>query len=217
MATTSASAIQRVARPNTGLRIIAVVFGLFWAALGISPLNRVGWLLEHTPTLIGVTILVRTYRTVPLSNTSYLLIGFFAALHSIGAHYGYAEVPAGHWTRETFGLERNHYDRVVHFAFGFLLAFPVREFLIKATTLRQTWTYYLPVEVIVATSGIYEVLEMFVAMTIRPDMGVLYLGAQGDAWDAQKDIGMAAIGSVLMMTLVACGRAWRKGSLGAFR
>jgi putative membrane protein len=216
MATTSASAIRRVPQTNTGLRIIVAACTLFWAALAISPLNRVGWVLEHTPTLIGVTILVKTYRSVPLSNTSYSLLGFFVALHSIGAHYGYAEVPIGHWMRETFGLDRNHYDRLVHFGFGFLLAYPVREFLMKATNLRRAWTYYLPAEVIIATSAIYEVLEMFVAMAIRPDMGVLYLGTQGDVWDAQKDMGMAAVGSVLIMALVACGRQWRKRSLRAF-
>jgi putative membrane protein len=189
---------------------------LFWVVLAISPVNRVGWVLEHTPTLIGVSILIRTYRTVPLSDISYSLIGFFVALHSIGAHYGYAEVPFGHWMRDGLGLDRNHYDRVVHCAFGFLLAYPVREFLMKTTSLRRGWTYYLPVEVIFATSGLYEVLEMFVAMTIRPDMGVLYLGTQGDVWDAQKDMGMAAIGAVLMIALVACQREWRKRSLRAF-
>lgn len=217
MAATSASDLRRAHAANPGLRAIVVVCTLFWAALGISPVNRTGWFLEHTPTLIGVALLARTHRTIPLSNVSYSLIGLFACLHSIGAHYGYAEVPFGHWMRDAFELDRNHYDRVVHFAFGFLLAYPVREFLMKATSLRRAWAYYLPVEVIVATSAIYEVLEMFVAMTIRPDMGVLYLGTQGDVWDAQKDIGMAAIGSVLMMALVACDRKWRKRSLQAFR
>ena len=209
MATTSASALRR-APANNGLRAILIVCTLFWAVLGIAPVNRIGWFLEHTPTLIGVTLLARTHRTIPLSNVSYSLIGLFACLHSIGAHYGYAQAPFGFWMRDAFELSRNHYDRVVHFAFGFLLAYPVREFIMKATSLRRVWSYYLPIEVIVAVSAIYEVLEMFVAMVLRPDMGILYLGTQGDDWDAQKDIGMAAAGSVLMMALVVYGRVWRK-------
>jgi putative membrane protein len=217
MATISTSAIRRASAANTGLRTIVGVSALFWFSLAISPVNRIGWFLEHTLTLVGVALLAKTHRTTPLSNVSYSLIGLFACLHSIGAYYGYAQVPFGFWMRDAIELDRNHYDRVVHFGFGFLLAYPVREFIMRATSLRRAWTYYLPMEVIVAISGVYEVLEMFVAMVIRPDMGVLYLGTQGDVWDAQRDMGMAAAGSVLMMSLVACGRGWRKRSLKAFR
>lgn len=174
-------------------------------------------MLEHTPTVAGVLVLVATYRTLALSNLSYGLIGFFIALHSVGAHYGYAQVPFGFWLRDAFDFQRNHYDRIVHFSFGLLMAYPIREVILRTTNLRGFWAYYLPLDVTIATSGVYEVCEMFVAMTVQPEQGVLFLGTQGDEWDAQKDMAMAALGALTTMVILAVNRKWKNRYIDPFR
>jgi putative membrane protein len=217
MATTSAPAVRAAVQSNPTLRVLIAGYTIFWLALAISPLNRIGWVLEHTPTLAGVLVLVVTHRTLALSNLSYGLIGLFISLHSIGAHYGYAQVPFGFWMRDAFDFSRNHYDRIVHFSFGLLMAYPIREVILRTTNLRGFWAYYLPLEVTIATSGVYEVCEMFVAMTVQPEQGILFLGTQGDEWDAQKDMGMAALGALTTMVVLACHRKWKNRSLDPFR
>src|SRR5687767_10629903 len=112
MATTPASALRTTVAPNRTLRLIVASCFLFWLALGIAPANRAGWALEHTPILAVVILLFATHRALPLSNLSYGLIAIFAALHSIGSHYGYGYVPFGYWMRDAFDLNRNHYDRI---------------------------------------------------------------------------------------------------------
>jgi putative membrane protein len=216
MATTSATAIRAASPSNPRLRYLIAAYGAFWVALAIAPLNRTGWMLEHTPTLAGVLVLAATYRSLALSNLSYGLIGLFISLHSVGAHYGYAQVPFGFWLRDAFDFNRNHYDRVVHFSFGLLMAYPIREVILRTTNLRGFWAYYLPLDVTIATSGVYEVCEMFVAMTVQPAQGILFLGTQGDEWDAQKDMGMAALGALTTMVLIAGQRKW-KSRLYPFR
>src|SRR6185436_2181795 len=104
------------------------------------------------------------------SDLSYLLIAAFMVLHAIGAHYTYAEVPAGFWAKESLGLGRNHYDRLVHFAFGLLLAYPFREILITWAKVREPWSSVLTVLTIMAFSDFFEVLESWVAQIVNPDL-----------------------------------------------
>ena len=191
---------------NLPLRAIVSVCAIFWAALAVSPASRVGWALEQAPVVAVVLVLAGTYRALPLSNRSYGLIAIFVALHSIGAHYGYGYVPLGYWLRDAFDLSRNHYDRIVHFASGLLITYPIREIILRTSGLRGFWAYYLPLDVVIATSGAYEILEMLVVMTIHPEQGVMYLGTQVDPWDTQKDMAMAASGALLAMTIIGAGR-----------
>ena len=114
-------------RRNRLLQGMILWYLLWWSALAISPLDRSDWLLENLLVFILIGALVATYRLFPLSNASYLLLTVFLTLHAVGAHYTYAKVPLGFWMQDAFDLSRNHFDRIVHFAFGLLVGYPVRE------------------------------------------------------------------------------------------
>jgi putative membrane protein len=170
---------------------------LLWAVLAVSPVDRQDWLLENILTVGLFALLIATYRSYPLSDTSYLLIACFMVLHAVGAHYTYAQVPFGFWLKDAMDLTRNHFDRIVHFAFGLLLAYPVREVLQRWALARGPWSYGLAVAVIMAASGLFEQAESWIAQVVSPELGSAYLGTQGDEWDAQKDETAAAVGAVL--------------------
>jgi putative membrane protein len=179
-----------------------VWYGLLWIMLAVAPLDRQDWLIENLLALIAVTALITTYRRFQFSTPSYLLITAFLSLHAIGAHYTYAEVPFGFWLQEVFGLSRNPFDRLVHFSYGFLLSYPLREILIRLAGVANFWSYYLPVSGTLAQSGLFEILEAVVAQIVSPELGVAYLGTQGDEWDAQQDMIAALSGAVLCMGIV---------------
>lgn len=179
---------------------------LLWAVLAISPVDRNDWLLENLLAFLSVALLVATYRTFPLSDVSYVLITVFMALHAIGAHYTYAQVPLGFWLKDMLDLSRNHFDRIVHFAFGLLLGYPIREILLHRTGAHGLWSYVLPVLTVMACSDFFEVLESWVAQIVSPELGTAYLGTQGDIWDAQKDTTAALAGVILSMGLTAAAR-----------
>mgnify|MGYP001811652950 FL=1 len=127
------------------------------------------------------------------------MFGLFLSLHLVGAHYTYSETPLGFWLQPLFDFERNHYDRIVHFCFGLLIAYPFREFLLRQVQVVRPWSYILAVTVVMAFSSIYEVIEGVVAMLVSPELGSAYLGTQGDEWDAQKDTFLAFSGAVISM------------------
>lgn len=194
-------------RDNRSLRWLLAWLFLFWVVTAIAPFSRRDWLLENLLVFVSVGVLAATWRRFALSNLSYGLFGVFLTLHLVGAHYTYSEVPAGFWVQEAFGLSRNHYDRVVHFLFGLLLAYPIREVLIRAAGVRVAWSYPLAVMCVLGFSGFYEALEGLVAMIVSPELGAAYLGTQGDEWDAQKDTALAFTGAVVAMSWVR----WRAG------
>jgi putative membrane protein len=169
----------------------------FWIVLAIHPLDRSDWLLENLLIFISVTVLAFTYRKFRFSNFSYALILIFLAFHTIGAHYTYAKVPAGFWLQNWLHLNRNHYDRVIHFSFGFLLLYPMRELLVRSARAQPQWAIWLAVAALAALSSFFEIIEAVVAQIVRPDLGAAYLGTQGDIWDAQKDMGAAFVGAVI--------------------
>lgn len=172
---------------------------LFWVITAVAPYNRFDWFLENLLVFIYGAILVATYRYFAFSDQSYLLFTIFLTLHLIGAHYTYAETPLGFWLKAWLGLSRNHYDRIVHFAFGLLIAYPLRELLLRLVKVRVGWSYFLSVTLVLAFSGFYEIVEAWVAMTVSPDLGAAYLGTQGDVWDAQNDMGLAFLGAAIAM------------------
>ena len=192
---------------------LLVWYGLLWTVLAIAPLDRQDWLIENLLALIAITALITTYRRFQFSTPAYLLITAFLSLHAIGAHYTYAEVPFGFWLQEVFGLSRNPFDRLVHFSYGLLLAYPLREMLIRLAGVTRFWSYYLPVSGTLAQSGFFEILEAVVAQIVSPELGVAYLGTQGDEWDAQKDMIAALSGAALCMTIVFF---YASGGRGAF-
>jgi len=174
-------------------------YGLLWTWLAIAPVDRRDWLLENLLALALVAVLALTYRRFAFSATSYCLIALFLMLHAIGAHYTYAEVPFGFWLKNALALSRNPFDRIAHFAYGALLVYPLRELLVRLAGVRGLWSYYLPVSAVLAQSGFFEVIEAIVAMIVSPELGSMYLGTQGDEWDAQKDMAAAFIGSIFTM------------------
>ena len=177
-------------------------YGLLWIVLAIAPRDRHDWLLENLLALTAVVVLAATYRRFQFSTPSYVLITAFLSLHAVGAHYTYAEVPAGFWLQHLFGLTRNPFDRLVHFSYGLLLAYPLREVLIRLAGVGRSWSFYLAVSGMLAQSGFFEIVEAVVAQIVSPELGAAYLGTQGDEWDAQNDMIAATAGAVLCMATV---------------
>ncbi|MBX3336958.1 MAG: DUF2238 domain-containing protein [Nitrospira sp.] len=182
---------------------LLLTYGLFWCVLAVEPVNRHDWFLENLLTVGLATGLLITYRRFSFSLSSYCLIAAFMVLHAIGAHYTYAEVPFGFWLKDVLALSRNPFDRLVHFAYGLLLVYPLREVLVRLAGLQGGWSYFLPVSGVLAQSGFFEVVEAMVAMVVSPELGSMYLGTQGDEWDAQKDMAAAFAGAALTMMVTA--------------
>ncbi len=178
-----------------------LVFLGFWMWAAVRPVFPDDWLLENYLVFLGVPLILVLGRWFRLSLISYTLLTVFMILHVIGSHYTYAEVPFGDTLERWFGAERNMYDRLVHFCFGFLVAYPVREVFIRISRARGFWNYYLPIELTLAFSAIYEIIEWIAAVASGPEAGLAFLGAQGDIWDAQKDMLMAGIGALLAMAI----------------
>ena len=175
---------------------------LLWMLTAIAPFDRRDWLLENLLVFVYAGLLIITYRRFTFSNLSYALFVVFLSLHLVGAHYTYAETPLGFWLQGWFDLERNHYDRIVHFSYGLLCVYPFREILLRAAGVRVHWSYFLATTGILAFSAFYEVIEMVVAELVAPDLGAAYLGTQGDTWDAQKDSFLAFAGASASMASV---------------
>lgn len=177
---------------------LGIGYGVLWIALAVAPKYRADWLLENLLVFATVPALVLTYRRFPFSTLAYVLMTAFLALHQVGAHYTYSEVPLGFWAKERWGLSRNHYDRAVHFAFGLLMSQPALE-LIARTTRARRWLGALAFCAIFSMSAVFEILEWWVAALTHPELGTAYLGTQGDVWDAQKDSSLAALGSAIYL------------------
>ena len=186
-----------------------VGYALLWIALAIAPKYRSDWLLENLLVFATVGLLVGTFRRFQFSNLSYGLFAIFLALHAYGAHYTYAETPFGFWLRDWLDLPRNHYDRIVHFAFGLLLIYPLREIMQRVLKLRSVWAYLLPLAVILAMSALYEQVESWVARSVNPELGTAYLGTQGDEWDAQRDMDRAMTGALIALGIIALAERQR--------
>lgn len=197
---------------------LAVLFGVVWTALAIRPRYREDWALENVLTVAVLAALALFRRRLRLSRTSYTALFLFLTLHAIGAHYTYSEVPYDTWSRalagrslnSVFGWERNHYDRLVHFAYGLLLVHPIRDVLVRVAGVRALWAYYLPFAVTSSSSADYELIEWGAAAVFGGELGMAYLGTQGDVWDAQKDMALAAAGALLSLALLAIRDAWRR-------
>lgn len=184
-----------------------------WTAY--EPTDRQFWLLSSILPGALVLVLVGTHRSIPLSLASYVLITLYLTLHTIGVHYTYAQVPAGAWLEQALPVGRNHYDRVVHFCFGVMLTYPIEELFRLTAALRGWLLYYLPVMTVLGLSGLWEIIESWVARMVHPELGITYLGSQGDVWDAQKDMAAALYGSLLCMVLLLLWRIRRTGSPAA--
>lgn len=181
---------------NRFLQIVMGAYALVWIGVAINPRDWLVWALENILVVVFAGILVATYRRFAFSNLSYLLIALFLSLHAIGTHTGYANSPIGDWLKEMLGLSRNPYDRIIHFGFGLLLAYPFRELLVRTGDLRGWAAHWSPVSLILAASVAFEVMESLVAEIVSPGTGPAWLGAQGDEWDMQFDLAAALLGAL---------------------
>ena len=181
----------------TSLRLLLVSLTAILVWSGIGPREIGTWWLEAAPVLIGIPILVATYRRFPLTPLAYVLVWLHAIILMIGGHYTYAEVPLFNWVRDTFGLARNHYDRIGHFAQGFVPVILAREILLRTSPLRPgKWLFFLVCCVALAISAFYELIEWWAALLTSPETGTAFLGTQGDVWDTQWDMFLALVGAV---------------------
>jgi len=183
------------------LLLLTALLAIEFVVLAIAPHDRKDWMLENALVVLFVAAMVATYRKLTLSRISYFLIFVFLSLHLIGAHYTYSLVPYDEWFRavtgsslnELVGWERNNFDRVVHFSYGLLLAYPVREVFLRVADARGFWGYFLPLDLTMSTSMLYELIEWAVAAVFGGSAGQAYLGTQGDEWDAHKDMALASL------------------------
>ena len=190
---------------------LGLIFLLIFILMAVDPYDRKDWLLENLLTVVAVSVLVLTARRFPLSRISYTLIFIFLCMHEIGSHYTYAEVPYDRWFESIFGRtfnsffgwERNHFDRLVHFNYGLLLAYPVFEVFHRIAHARGFWAYFLPLDITMSTSMLYELIEWAAAIVFGGELGAAYLGTQGDIWDAHKDMGLASLGALIAMLVTA--------------
>jgi putative membrane protein len=183
--------------------VLLVLAGLALAVSGVGPKDRLTWLLEVGPVLIGAPVLVATARRFPLTPLLYRLLFLHALVLILGGHYTYAEVPLGEWAKEAFGLARNHYDRLGHLMQGFVPAILAREVLLRRSPLvRGGWLRLAVTSVCLAFSALYELIEWAAALATG-DAATAFLGTQGDVWDTQWDMFLALCGALLAQALLS--------------
>jgi putative membrane protein len=217
---TSASGSSRPgAEHRRYLLLLGVLFGVIWIVLAITPRYRADWALENVLVVVFAAFVALTYERLTLSRISYTLIFLFLCLHEVGAHYTYAETPYDEWFKaltgrtlnSLLGWERNNFDRVVHFSYGLLLAYPVREIFLRVAAVRGFWGYFLPLDLTMSTSMMFELFEWVAAELFGGELGQAYLGTQGDVWDAHKDMALASLGALIaMLVTYAINRALQR-------
>lgn len=189
--------------------LLAAIFAVIWVLLAIDPLYRQDWLLENLLVVAFALAFLWWRKSLELSKTSATLIFVFLCVHEVGAHYTYSKVPYDRWAEaligititELFGFSRNQFDRLAHFFYGLLLSYPMREAYVRAQMLKGRLTYTIPVTITLAFSAAYEIIEWAAAEMMGGELGTAYLGAQGDVWDAQKDMALAGFGAILAMAI----------------
>ena len=191
--------------------ILTLLFAAVWILLAIEPHDRSDWALENVLVVAAAFALFFSYKHLLLSRISYAMIFIFLCLHALGSHWTYSLVPydqafeliSGQSFNELVGWQRNQYDRIVHFAYGLLLAYPIRELFLRVAQVRGFWWYFLPVVLTMASSMIYELVEWAAAEVFASELGIAFVGAQGDIWDAQKDMWLATLGALISMAVTA--------------
>jgi putative membrane protein len=183
-----------------------VLVGLTLLALfasGVDPFDRLTWVLETAPVMLGVPVLLATHHRFPLTPLVYRLLFVHGLILMLGGAYTYARVPLGFWIQDAFDLARNHYDRLGHLAQGFIPAMLTREILLRATPLRSGgWLFFLTTCVVLAFSACYEFTEWGAALVMGADADA-FLATQGDVWDTQWDMFMALLGALFAQSLLS--------------
>jgi len=184
-------------------RILLILVSGLLLASGIDPVaDRFTWFLETAPVMIGIALLLPTYRTFPLTPLLYRLLALHALILIIGGYYTYAGVPLFDWLREVLDLSRNHYDRVGHLAQGFIPAILAREILLRRSPLVEgKWLFLVVTCICLAFSAFYEMIEWWTALASK-EAAEAFLGTQGDHWDTQWDMFLALVGAITSQLLL---------------
>ncbi len=209
--TTKRTRIPMLVPQDRVQRILFFLFLAFFCISCIRPPYLQFLLMQHVPTLPAAFLLGYLANRCEISRLSFASIMLFLALHTLGARYLYSYTPYDAWSEqlfgvsisETFDFRRNHYDRLVHFSYGLLLAIPIQEFERRHLQLSVALSSVLAIECILATSAGYEIIEWFVAVIFTPAWADQFLGQQGDIFDAQKDMGLATFGATLSISAMA--------------
>lgn len=180
------------------LLIVVIIF--VWSV--IKPATYLDWLAEVSPAVLAIIIVVAIYNKFRFTTFSYVIIALLSILTFIGGHYTYAEVPLFNWIKEEFHLQRNNYDRFGHFLKG-LMAIVLREILIRKTPLTKgAWLTSITISIMLAIAALYEIIEWLSTKVSKGGKGAKdFLGMQGDRWDAQWDMFLALIGTILTLLL----------------
>ena len=201
---------------------LLLAFGAWWILLGIEPRYRQDWLLENVLVVIAVPLLIAAHRKLRFSNAAYTCIFVFLCLHEIGAHFTYSEVPLPDRLADLLNLQtsvarRNHFDRLVHFLYGLLIAPPAVELLDARAPQRGLWRFLVPWLFVVSHATLFEIVEASAAVVFGGDLGEAYLGTQGDSWDSQKDSALAAVGAAIGVAIHRCARRLARVRVSATR
>ncbi|MBC7743166.1 MAG: DUF2238 domain-containing protein [Bdellovibrionaceae bacterium] len=176
--------------------VFAVVTVIFFVLSGVKPFDYLTWVLEVVPAVIGAVVMAYYWKRFRVTDLLFVLICIHCWILFLGGHYTYALTPPGFWVRDLFGLTRNHYDRLGHFAQGFVPAFLAREILLRNNIVKKgPWLQFIVVSICLGFSAFYELIEFSVAVILKSDSDA-FLGTQGDVWDTQKDMLLALIGSL---------------------
>lgn len=177
--------------------ILFCLVSLAFMLSAIRPYSFKIWFLEVAPVIIGVVLLIATYRSFPLTPLLYRLLALHAIILIVGGHYAYARVPLGFWLQDLFDFSRNHYDRIGHLAQGFVPAMLAREILLRRSPLRPgKWLFFVVICICLAISASYEIIEWWVALLDESMVSQEFLGSQGDVWDTQWDMFWALVGAL---------------------
>jgi putative membrane protein len=169
-----------------------------------APAGALNWFMELAPAIIGIAVLLGSFRVFPFSQLVYVCVFFHALILLYGGHYTYAETPLGNWAQQAFELSRNHYDRIGHLALGFFPALTIREVLLRKTPLqRGGWLTFIVLSIVLAIGAFWELLEWWLTLLVASDVGTAFLGSQGDIWDAQWDMFLAMVGAVFSLLFLS--------------
>ncbi len=200
---TTATSLHRTSfKKNTFLWVLITLFAISWFYMLANCINLQDWYIENLLVFLYIIFAVFNYRQYVFSNLSYLFIFLFLLLHTYGAMYAYTQNPVGEFFQNTYKLWRNPYDRIVHFSFGFLLAYPLHEYLKNRLQVKGRWQYILVCEIILSLACTFELIEWTVAELTTKETGETYVATQGDVWDAHKDIVLALLGAAITMIVL---------------
>ena len=187
---------------QTKRAIWIAIFVIVLAWSGVGPMDYLTWAMEVVPAVVGAAVLWTTRNSFPLTSLTYILILIHCIILMIGGHYTYAEVPLGDWVRDLFDHSRNNYDKVGHFAQGFIPAIVAREVLIRLSVFNsKRWRDFFIVCLCLAISAFYELIEWWVA-ALSGERADAFLGTQGYAWDTQSDMALALLGAILALLML---------------